>query len=167
MSRLTDEFIVAAPPLRSRTTSGTGSRSRRTARWASSSSRTCVLQDSFISAQTHADCKDAPPTQAILIVLITSFSSRPTFPRLAPLVMLLGSIAYALASETLVPASTLAFLQTLTIPLSLSSKVPQIVANQQARSTGQLSTFLVVNSLAGCVGLFLRTGLASRRHALY
>ena len=91
--------------------------------------------------------------QAVLIVLITSYSARPTLPRLVPLVALLGSLAYALASPSLVPAATLSFLQTLTIPISLSSKVPQIVENYKAKSTGQLSAFLVVNSLAGCVAI--------------
>ncbi|GAA5883685.1 hypothetical protein JCM3774_002953 [Rhodotorula dairenensis] len=94
---------------------------------------------------------------AVLIVLITSYSSRPTLPRLVPLVVLLGSLAYALASPSLVPQSTLSFLQTLTIPISLSSKVPQIVANYQAKSTGQLSSFLVVNSLAGCLARVFTT----------
>ncbi|KAG0660946.1 hypothetical protein C6P46_004219 [Rhodotorula mucilaginosa] len=94
---------------------------------------------------------------AILIVLITSYSARPTLPRLVPLVALLGSLAYALASPSLVPASTLSFLQTLTIPISLSSKVPQIVENYKAKSTGQLSAFLVVNSLAGCLARVFTT----------
>ena len=42
-------------------------------------------------------------------------------------------------------------MQTLTIPLSLSSKVPQILSNYRDGSTGQLSAFLVFNSLAGCL----------------
>ncbi|KWU45024.1 mannose-P-dolichol utilization defect 1 protein, partial [Rhodotorula sp. JG-1b] len=94
---------------------------------------------------------------AVLIVLITSYSARPTLPRLVPLVALLGSLAYALASPSLVPASTLSFLQTLTIPISLSSKVPQIVENYKAKSTGQLSAFLVINSLAGCLARVFTT----------
>ncbi|GAA5953672.1 hypothetical protein JCM8115_004119 [Rhodotorula mucilaginosa] len=94
---------------------------------------------------------------AVLIVLITSYSARPTLPRLVPLVALLGSLAYALASPSLVPAATLSFLQTLTIPISLSSKVPQIVENYKAKSTGQLSAFLVVNSLAGCLARVFTT----------
>ncbi|GAA5988812.1 hypothetical protein JCM10908_006181 [Rhodotorula pacifica] len=94
---------------------------------------------------------------AVLIVLITSYSPRPTVPRLVPLLALLGSLAYALATPSLIPASTLSFLQTLTIPLSLSSKVPQIVESFKAKSTGQLSAFLVVNSLAGCLARVFTT----------
>lgn len=37
------------------------------------------------------------------------------------------------------------------IPLSLSSKVPQILSNFRLGSTGQLSAFLVFNSLLGCL----------------
>lgn len=98
---------------------------------------------------------------AVLIFLITSYSSRPTVPRLVPLVLLFSTLAYALSSTSLVPPSTLAFLQTLTIPLALSSKLPQIVSNFRAGSTGQLSAFLVFNSLAGCA---LVSVYARRRH---
>ncbi|GJN93487.1 hypothetical protein Rhopal_006544-T1 [Rhodotorula paludigena] len=94
---------------------------------------------------------------AVLIFLITSYSSRPTVPRLVPLVLLFSTLAYALSSTSLVPPSTLAFLQTLTIPLALSSKLPQIVSNFRAGSTGQLSAFLVFNSLAGCLARVFTT----------
>lgn len=95
--------------------------------------------------------------QAVLIVLITSYSARPTLPRLAPLVVLFSTLAYALSNTSLVPSSTLSFLQTLTIPISLSSKVPQILSNFRNRSTGQLSAFLVFNSLAGCLARVFTT----------
>ncbi|BGP10468.1 hypothetical protein JCM10049v2_006356 [Rhodotorula toruloides] len=94
---------------------------------------------------------------AVLIVLITSYSARPTLPRLAPLVVLFSTLAYALSNTSLVPSSTLSFLQTLTIPISLSSKVPQILSNFRNRSTGQLSAFLVFNSLAGCLARVFTT----------
>lgn len=87
--------------------------------------------------------------QAILIVLITGYSPRPTLPRLVPIVALFSALGYALSSTSLISQSTLSFLQTLTVPLSLSSKVPQIVSNFRNGSTGQLSAFLVFNSLAG------------------
>lgn len=98
-----------------------------------------------------------PCKQAVLIVLITSYSARRTLPRLAPLVVLFSTLAYALSSTSLVPSSTLSFLQTLTIPISLSSKVPQILSNFRNGSTGQLSAFLVFNSLAGCLARVFTT----------
>ncbi|GAA6041494.1 hypothetical protein JCM8097_001904 [Rhodosporidiobolus ruineniae] len=94
---------------------------------------------------------------AILIVLITGYSPRPTIPRLVPIVALFASLGYALSSTSLVPQSTLSFLQTLTIPLSVSSKLPQIISNFRLGSTGQLSAFLVFNSLAGCIARVFTT----------
>ncbi|GAA6050417.1 hypothetical protein JCM3770_004028 [Rhodotorula araucariae] len=94
---------------------------------------------------------------AVLIALITAYSSRPTIPRLVPLAILFTTLAYALSSAALVPPATLSFLQTLTIPLSLSSKLPQIISNFRAGSTGQLSAFLVFNSLAGCLARVFTT----------
>ncbi|GAA5864311.1 hypothetical protein JCM8547_005782 [Rhodosporidiobolus lusitaniae] len=94
---------------------------------------------------------------AVLIVLITGYSPRPTLPRLVPIAVLFSSLAYALSSTSFIPDSTLSFLQTLTIPLSLSSKVPQILQNFRSGSTGQLSAFLVINSLAGCVARVFTT----------
>ncbi|BGP19084.1 hypothetical protein JCM10213v2_007171 [Rhodosporidiobolus nylandii] len=104
---------------------------------------------------------------AILIVLITSYSPRPTLPRLVPLVVLFASFAYGLSSTSLVPSSTLAFLQTLTIPLSLSSKLPQIISNFRLGSTGQLSAFLVFNSLAGCLARVFTTSTETNDPVLF
>ncbi|GAA6007297.1 hypothetical protein JCM10207_001575 [Rhodosporidiobolus poonsookiae] len=94
---------------------------------------------------------------AVLIVLITGYSPRPTIPRLVPIAAFFAALAYALTSSTLVPSSTLSFLQTLTIPVSLSSKLPQIISNFRLGSTGQLSAFLVFNSLAGCLARVFTT----------
>ncbi|KPV74015.1 uncharacterized protein RHOBADRAFT_37877 [Rhodotorula graminis WP1] len=94
---------------------------------------------------------------AVLITLITSYSARPTVPRLVPLALFFSTLAYALSSTAIVAPPTLAWLQTLTIPISLSSKLPQIVSNARAGSTGQLSAFLVFNSLAGCLARVFTT----------
>ncbi|GAA5825922.1 hypothetical protein JCM11251_000054 [Rhodosporidiobolus azoricus] len=94
---------------------------------------------------------------AILIVLITGYSPRPTIPRLLPILALLGSLGYALSSTPLISDSNLALLQTATIPISLSSKLPQILSNFRLGSTGQLSAFLVFNSLAGCLARVFTT----------
>ncbi|KAH8114447.1 mannose-P-dolichol utilization defect 1 protein [Phellopilus nigrolimitatus] len=44
-----------------------------------------------------------------------------------------------------------------TLPLSVFSKLPQIMSNYRARSTGQLSTFAVVSQIAGCLARLFTT----------
>ncbi|KIK54640.1 hypothetical protein GYMLUDRAFT_48553 [Collybiopsis luxurians FD-317 M1] len=61
------------------------------------------------------------------------------------------STLYSLSLESL------AYLQFATLPLSLFSKLPQITANHQAKSTGQLSTFAVVSQILGCVARLFTT----------
>ena len=56
-----------------------------------------------------------------------------------------------------VPNETLALFQLATLPLSLFSKLPQIMQNARAKSTGQLSTFAVVAQIAGCLARLFTT----------
>ena len=56
-----------------------------------------------------------------------------------------------------VPRETLALFQLATLPLSLFSKLPQIMQNARSRSTGQLSTFAVVAQIAGCIARLFTT----------
>lgn len=60
-----------------------------------------------------------------------------------------AALAYPLFDPKLVSYKHLQILQGLSIPLSLASKVPQIVTNYRNGSTGQLSAFTVFNYLAG------------------
>jgi len=62
-----------------------------------------------------------------------------------------GLLAFAvpLFSPNVISYRVLQILQGLSIPLSLASKVPQIITNFQNGSTGQLSAFTVFNYLAG------------------
>ncbi|GAA6064286.1 hypothetical protein JCM10212_000952 [Sporobolomyces blumeae] len=99
---------------------------------------------------------------AVLIFLITSYTPGPTLSRVVPLTLVFSLLAYSLSTPAITPPTVLSTLQTLTIPLSLSSKVPQIAANYRDKSTGQLSTFLVVNSLAGCVARTLTSWRETR-----
>jgi mannose-P-dolichol utilization defect protein 1 len=55
------------------------------------------------------------------------------------------------------PAGVLAVAQLCTLPLSLFSKLPQIVQNHRTRSTGQLSTFAVVSQIGGCAARLFTT----------
>lgn len=55
----------------------------------------------------------------------------------------------------------------LSIPLSLSSKVPQIAKIYQSGTTGQLSAFLVFNSLAGCLARVFTTATETGDRTLW
>lgn len=83
----------------------------------------------------------------IITVLILAYSGKHA--SIGLFLAVLAASTYALSSSTITPVSLLRTLVAASIPLSLSSKVPQIVSNHRNKSTGQLSAFLVFNS---CVG---------------
>lgn len=56
-----------------------------------------------------------------------------------------------------VPSSIVALLQVATLPISLFSKVPQILQNSRAGSTGNLSTVAVVSQVVGCLARLFTT----------
>ncbi|KAK4705123.1 mannose-P-dolichol utilization defect 1, partial [Phenoliferia sp. Uapishka_3] len=89
-----------------------------------------------------------------LIITFSSSNSRALLLTAFTSVSLLST--YALLSPSL-SLPTLQFLAALCIPLSLLSKLPQILSNFSAGSTGQLSAFLVFNSLAGCLARVFTT----------
>ena len=70
-------------------------------------------------------------------------------------VMALCSLA--LASEVAVPPHLLQFLQGLTIPVSLASKVPQILELHRDKATGQLSVLVVFAQLMGTIARVFTT----------
>lgn len=72
-------------------------------------------------------------------------------PQLALATILTGVGCLALASPSIIPPHALQVLQALTIPISLASKVPQIVELHRAKASGQLSAFAVFAQLAGCM----------------
>jgi len=67
-----------------------------------------------------------------------------------------ASVASAFVLYTL-PKDILSLLQMATLPLSLFSKLPQIMQNARAHSTGQLSAFAVVSQIAGCLARLFTT----------
>jgi mannose-P-dolichol utilization defect protein 1 len=89
---------------------------------------------------------------SLILSLSPKGASAGNMPLLKTNFLLAGTAAglLALMSEDLVPAGLLKTLMAAAIPLSVASKIPQIVANAKARSTGQLSAFLVLASFAGC-----------------
>lgn len=75
-------------------------------------------------------------------------------PGVAISLVLSAATAYALS---VLSPQNLAFLQMLTLPLGLFSKLPQIAQNHRARSTGQLSAFAVVAQVLGCAARIFTT----------
>lgn len=70
--------------------------------------------------------------------------------------MAVGTISTAIALYA-VPKETLAIFQVATLPISLFSKLPQIMQNARSQSTGQLSTFAVVSQIVGCLARLFTT----------
>jgi hypothetical protein len=104
--------------------------------------------------------------QVIITSLIIYFSGKGPLTLLTYLAIF-ALVTYATLSPILTPVSALRALVTASIPLSLSSKVPQIITNQRAGSTGQLSAFLVFNSLAGCLARLFTTQTETGDRALW
>ncbi|KAH8551509.1 hypothetical protein BGW37DRAFT_493928 [Umbelopsis sp. PMI_123] len=63
----------------------------------------------------------------------------------------------ALSSQTVIPSSIMSILYAATIPLTLSSKIPQIYTNFKNSSTGQLSVFAVFNYFLGTIARVFTT----------
>lgn len=95
---------------------------------------------SSLDSQTTLTTRRKPPYSAIFTFLALS-----------------GISLYCLLSENITSISSLKTLVKLSIPVSLSAKLPQITENYKNKSTGQLSAFLVLNSLAGCLARVFTT----------
>lgn len=95
----------------------------------------------------------------IITSLIISLSPQPQSRFLSILSVILPTttLTIILLPTSPVPLSVLQALLTLTIPLSLSSKLPQILINHQKKSTGQLSSFLIFSSFLGCLARLFTT----------
>lgn len=74
---------------------------------------------------------------------------------LAAVLMAIGSLA--LATPSVISSSTLTFLQACTIPISLASKVPQMLELYKDKSRGQLSSIVVFAQLLGTVARVFTT----------
>ncbi|CAD6884380.1 unnamed protein product [Tilletia laevis] len=71
-----------------------------------------------------------------------------------------------LSSQTLCPPHLLRFLQACTIPISLASKVPQMVELHTTRAPGQLSAIVVVAQLLGTIARVFTTLTETSDHLL-
>lgn len=99
-----------------------------------------------------------------LLILATflKFHDKKVFSSFSALMALYGALAYA----ALVPGPSgsyqlgldhLSWLQTMTIPLFVASRVPQIWENWSNHSTGQLSAFTVINYWMGSLARVFTT----------
>lgn len=99
--------------------------------------------------------------QNAIITLLIIYYPQTRLTRAQPPIgrVVLTAIAMAVASVALVgvPETTLSFLQLATLPISLFSKLPQIMQNHRAQSTGQLSAFAVFAQIAGCLARLFTT----------
>lgn len=91
----------------------------------------------------------------IITLLVLRYSKQSGLAAL--LVVLLSAAVYALFSPSGISFQTLQFLQTLTIPIALGSKVPQIYTIFRNGGTGQLSAFAVFNYLTGSLARIFTT----------
>ncbi|KDQ32533.1 hypothetical protein PLEOSDRAFT_1080105 [Pleurotus ostreatus PC15] len=87
----------------------------------------------------------------LIIAYAPSSSSR------TPAPLAISTLVTAFAALARVPSDVLSYLQMATVPLSLASKLPQIIQNSQAKSTGQLSSFAVVAQIVGCLARLFTT----------
>lgn len=94
----------------------------------------------------------------VIISLIVFLSHHPLRTPLAVISPLVPTgLLLLFSSPHHLPLDLVRTLFAFSIPLSLASKLPQIATNQRRRSTGQLSAFLVLNSLAGCLARVFTT----------
>lgn len=93
----------------------------------------------------------------ILIVYFPTSTLRGAPNNLSSAFTTLALILVSLIGLYTVPDSTLSLLQVSTLPLSVFSKLPQIMTNYRNRSTGQLSAFAVISQIAGCVARLFTT----------
>ena len=83
----------------------------------------------------------------ILLMLILYYNRRPASLVLVTLLNAAG--LYALLTPDIVDKSYLVYLQASTIPITVLSKIPQIMVNFVNKSTGQLSAFATFNYFFG------------------
>lgn len=92
----------------------------------------------------------------ILLILAYSHQSGKTSKALT-FIAITGASTHALLSNDITPISVLRSLLALSIPLSLSSKIPQIATIASSGTTGQLSAFTVFSSLLGTLARVFTT----------
>ncbi|CAG8542952.1 302_t:CDS:1 [Acaulospora colombiana] len=91
----------------------------------------------------------------IILLLILNYSNRTK--DLITTILAVVTSAYALTQSWIISDLNLTYLQTLTIPISLLSKIPQILTNYRNGSTGQLSALAVFGFALGSLARIFTT----------
>lgn len=98
--------------------------------------------------------------QNIIIVTLIILSSRHSQAGLISLAAISAPailLGVTLIPDSPIPSTLLQGLLSLSIPLALGSKIPQIMINYEKKSTGQLSSFLIFSSFLGCLARLFTT----------
>ncbi|ORY86284.1 hypothetical protein BCR37DRAFT_331834, partial [Protomyces lactucae-debilis] len=90
-----------------------------------------------------------------ILLLVLSFKKK--YLTAIGILLGLGGAYQALVGADALPFSKIQFLQSLTIPIALGSKLPQIYSIHKNKSTGQLSAFAVFNYLLGSLARIYTT----------
>lgn len=104
----------------------------------------CTLAYNFRSGNpisTYGEIGLIAVQNVVIAVLILHYSGKDMWA--AAFVPVVAASLYALFSEGVVDARLMGYLQAATIPLTLASKVPQIISVARNKSTGNLSAFAV------------------------
>ncbi|CAG8708627.1 11060_t:CDS:1 [Acaulospora morrowiae] len=94
--------------------------------------------------------------QNIIILLLILYYANRTKDLITTTAVVVIS-AYTLTQAWLISDANLAYLQTLTIPISLLSKIPQILTNYRNGNTGQLSALAVFGFALGSLARIFTT----------
>ncbi|KAF9448556.1 mannose-P-dolichol utilization defect 1 protein [Macrolepiota fuliginosa MF-IS2] len=99
---------------------------------------------------------------AIIVLLIIHYRPSLSYDyskRRQHLLTALLSLLLMVSALSIIPHWMLAFLQAATLPLAVSAKLPQIMQNARAKSTGQLSAFAVGAQIVGCLARLYTTAM--------
>jgi mannose-P-dolichol utilization defect protein 1 len=107
--------------------------------------------------------------QNVVIILLLLAYSRGSakLPKALAFVAVTGAVTHALFSAEITPIKTLRSLLAFSIPLSLSSKIPQIATIATSGTTGQLSSFTVFSSLLGTLARVFTTATETGDRTLW
>ncbi|KAI5838822.1 hypothetical protein DFP73DRAFT_563290 [Morchella snyderi] len=118
----------------------------------------CTLAYNFRSGNpisTYGEIGLIAVQNVVIAVLILHYSGKDMWA--AAFVPVVAGALYALFNEGMVDPKLMGYLQAATIPLTLASKVPQIITVARNKSTGSLSAFAVFNYLFGSLARVFTT----------
>ncbi|KAF5341210.1 hypothetical protein D9611_006107 [Ephemerocybe angulata] len=97
------------------------------------------------------------PQNALITFLIIYYSPLPQKTRSQRLLIATAASLATIYALSIIPGKALSLAQLATLPLGLTSKLPQIRQNARAQSTGQLSAVAVLSQILGCLARVFTT----------